>query len=63
MTEVGKITINATEEERLNNEMENEIQDQKEHLKKYTKNITSLLGKKRSKEVKKAMISYLVENL
>lgn len=59
----GKTTINASIEERLDAEMQEEIEMQRKNLRKYTNNIRSLLGSERSKEVRKAMISYLVENL
>lgn len=51
------------EEERLDCEMQEEIDEQTKFLKRYTDNINSLLGSKRAKEVKKAMINQLVEML
>lgn len=51
------------EEARLDCEMQEEIDLQLEHLKKYNENIISLIGYKRAKEVKKAMINFLVEQL
>ena len=51
------------EEERLDCEMQEEIDEQTKHLKRYNDNIISLLGYQRAKEVKKAMINFLVENL
>ncbi len=53
----------ATEEQRLDNEMQDEIETQLDHLKRYNNNIVSLLGYKRAKEVKKGMINYLLETL
>ena len=50
-------------EERLDCEMQEEIDSQMDHLKKYTSNIDGLLGYKRAKEVRKAMINFLVEQL
>ena len=63
MKYVGKTTIDATAEERLDKEMEDEIFEQKKSLSKYIDNINSLLGRQRSKEVRKAMIQFLVESL
>ena len=51
------------EEERLDCEMQEEIDEQTKFLKRYTDNINILLGSKRAKEVKKAMINQLVEML
>jgi hypothetical protein len=59
----GKMQHDATEDERLDKEMEDEIFEQKKHLSKYIDNINSLLGKSRSKEVRKSMIQFLVESL
>jgi len=53
----------ATEEQKLDNEMVDEIDEQLSQLKRYDYNIISLLGKERAKEVKKAMINYLLETL
>lgn len=50
-----------TEKERLDCEMQEEIDEQMIFLKRYSDNIKSLLGKKRAREVKKAMINQLVE--
>ncbi len=50
-------------DERLDHDMQDEIDEQKKHLKGYNENIISLLGYQRAKEVKKAMINFLVENL
>lgn len=50
-------------EEKLDKEMEDEIFEQKKALSKYINNINSLLGYKRSKEVRKSMIQFLVETL
>lgn len=44
-------------------EMQDEIEEVTKWLKKYTSNIDSLLFKNSSKEVKKAMINFLVEQL
>jgi len=63
MKYVGKTTHEATESERLDKEMEDEIFEQKKNLSKYIDNINSLLGKQRSKEVRKSMIQFLVETL
>lgn len=63
MKYTGRIDHNASKEERLDSEMENEIFEQKKHLSKYIDNINSLLGGQRSKEVRKAMIQFLVETL
>jgi len=63
MKSTGRIQFDAEESERLDNEMENEISMQKEHLSKYIDNINYLLGKNRSKEVRKSMINFLVETL
>lgn len=53
----------ATEQERLDQEMCDEIDNISDWIKKYTSNIDSLLGKKRSKKVKKHIIEQLVEQL
>jgi len=63
MKYVGKTTIDATKEERLDQKMEDEIFEQKKNLSKYIDNINSLLGRQRSKEVRKSMIQFLVETL
>ncbi|QQV90450.1 hypothetical protein Harreka1_43 [Olleya phage Harreka_1] len=55
--------VDASQEEILDNDMEQEIADQKEHLHKYDENLKSLVGIRRSKEVKKAMINFLLETL
>ena len=52
-----------TQSEILDDEMNDEIEEIKDWVKKYTSNIDSLLGNKRSKEVKKAIINLLVEKL
>ena len=44
-------------------ELNEEVDTSKEMLEKYFRNIDSLLGKERSKEVKKAMVNYIVEQL
>lgn len=53
----------ADEEERLDKEMEDEIYEKIKDTIKYVSNIESLLGKGRSKEVLKAVIIYLTEQL
>lgn len=50
-------------EERLDCDMQDEIDSQMEYLKKYTSNINSFIGHKRAKEVKKAMINFLIEQI
>lgn len=44
-------------------EFEDEKNEVIDWLKRYTSNIDSLLGKDKSKEVKKVMINFLVEQL
>lgn len=63
MKYTGKTTIEATEDERLDKEMEDEIFEQKKNLSKYCDNINSLLGRQRANEVRKSMINFLVEIL
>lgn len=52
-----------TEDQIQDDQMEDEIIEVKKWLKKYTSNIDTLLLDHRPKEVKKAMINYLVEQL
>ena len=64
MRSVGRFDpIEATEEERLDQEMEQEIEDQRNDLKKYISNVDNLLGKKRANEVYRNMIYVLAENI
>ena len=50
-------------EERLDCEMQDEIDYQLEYLKTHHDRLNNLLGHKRVKEVRKAMINFLVEQL
>lgn len=66
MTYTGKYDSTDKElsiDEQLQQEMQLEVDNALEYLKRYTYNIDTLLSKKYSKEVKKAMINYLVEQL
>lgn len=60
---ISRSWSDASEIEKLYDEMQDEIREQKNNLKRYTSNIDSLLGYNRSKEVKKAMIEFLLEQL
>ena len=53
----------ATESERLDAELRDEVTEISKWMKKYFNNVDSLLGKKRSNEVRKHMINTLVEQL
>ena len=55
--------LDASEEENLDNEMEQEIHDQRKTLHGYAQNMNSLLGKRRANELRKAMINILIEQL
>ena len=64
MKYTGKFdSIEATEEERLDQEMEQEIEDQRKHLKKYISILENLLGRKRANEVFRNIIYTLTENI
>ena len=53
----------ATEEQRLDDDMQDEIKEMEKFLKRYNTNLKTLLDKKRANQVRKAMINYLVEQL
>ena len=53
----------VSEDEKLDNEMTDEIYEIIKWYKKYSNNIDSLLGKKRSKQVKKAILNVIIEEL
>jgi hypothetical protein len=64
MKSTGRFSpIEATEDEMLENELENEITEIREYLFRYIRNIDSLLGKKRANEVYRNMIYTLTENI
>ncbi len=52
-----------TKEEIADDEMQDEINEQIKLLQRYEDNLKSILDEKRAKEVRKAMINFLVERL